>query len=488
MMAAIPETRSVTASGNFDNLAQFLSFDGPSDLVHPKMTYEHRLYHPRRHPAEHVYHTSCRHRFRLQRRTTKTVAAESSMIQASSDEGQETVVDELVIHLSDSVQEMYAEWGMYWEFRIPVSDTDDHHDPYVTYGHKESGFISEHFVSSRSNPVEWKTITVGNVMDIQKLLAGNHTVEDALEFTVKWSRQEPSLSELDHTQRELANLKRLMARTHCTLLTTFRQPSIDTTRLVFRSKRSGTLKYLYVPSHILTQFEYFQPFYPGHSLEYSETQHVDKAKRKRDEVEKPSEGPYGDDSDDEWDSDSEDVEPEKNITFKATIHVTGTSEGHQFQDRVKLRTVLQLANVLFYIIIRALYFAPLQYEYQQYRNNLRSSAIGRLPKEHCIPWPEWAEENCYPQRVVPGFKTLTSSKSMYRLADMLIIPQLKHLCYQHIIDSLQPDTVLSELKSPVFMHHEELRVAAYKFMRGNWHCFDSSEIAPFILVSQHTYC
>ncbi|KAH9823885.1 hypothetical protein DFH28DRAFT_943854 [Melampsora americana] len=457
MMAAQPEYRTVTTNGEFNNLNRFLSSNISTNcLVRDNMSYEHTIYHPHRRPSKHIYRTNCPHQFRLQRRKTKVG------LKTSPDEGQEMFEDELVIHLSDSVREMYAEWTMSWEFSIPGNQTDEFEqmNGYPTC----RGVFNQPFITSHSNQVEWKTITVGKVMDIQNLLEGYYAAQDTLEFRVSWSRQDRGLSQLEETRLELNDLKRLVARTHTTFLETFRRPLIETTRLVFRSKRNGTVKCLYVPSHILTQFDYFQTC---HSPEYSETQNVATVKRKRDQIEKLSKGLSCDDSDDEWDSDSEDVELEKNTTFKATIHVTGTSR-QTYQAFID------------YAICGALYFAPMRSAYQQYRNTLQSSAIGQFSKEQGVAWHEWAEENYTPHTIVPGFKTLTSPKSLYRLADMLIIPELKAICQEQIIESLDPNTVLSELKSSVFEHHEELRVEAYKFMRQNWYAYDSSDIAPFI--------
>jgi hypothetical protein len=74
------------------------------------------------------------------------------------------------------------------------------------------------------------------------------------------------------------------------------------------------------------------------------------------------------------------------------------------------------------------------------------------------------------------------------------MPELKALCYKQIVESLDVRYVISELNSSVFQHHEELRVAAYKFMRKNWKSYESKDIASFIknlsqeealLVSDH---
>ncbi|EGG08683.1 uncharacterized protein MELLADRAFT_104839 [Melampsora larici-populina 98AG31] len=100
--------------------------------------------------------------------------------------------------------------------------------------------------------------------------------------------------------------------------------------------------------------------------------------------------------------------------------------------------------------------------------------------EHLTPWPQWASTNCTRHTVIPGFQTLTSPKSLYRLADMLIIPELKATCHKQIIESLAEYNVISETKSSLFAQHEELRVEAYKLIRQNWQKYWGPEIVPSI--------
>ncbi|KAH9823898.1 hypothetical protein DFH28DRAFT_227822 [Melampsora americana] len=136
--------------------------------------------------------------------------------------------------------------------------------------------------------------------------------------------------------------------------------------------------------------------------------------------------------DEEWDSDSDNVEPKKDDRFKATIHVTDTS-------RRTYRAFIE------YAICGALYFAPLRSAYKQYC----TTPPGQSIHTHHTPWPEWAEAHITSHTIVPGFKTLSSPKSMYRLADMLIIPELKAICQKQIINSLDGRNVISEIRSTV---------------------------------------
>lgn len=104
---------TLKTNGRFDNFRRLLMSDAATAIVHAKLTEAHSVHDPRRHPPEHVYCTDCPHQFQLYRRKVKTVAS-SPTERSSPAEGQETVWDELVINLSNSVHEMYAEWDMGW--------------------------------------------------------------------------------------------------------------------------------------------------------------------------------------------------------------------------------------------------------------------------------------------------------------------------------------------------------------------------------------
>ncbi|EGG08684.1 uncharacterized protein MELLADRAFT_77319 [Melampsora larici-populina 98AG31] len=413
------EKRTVTARGKFYNLSQHLRSETYTKTIIATINSgeEHRLIDPRRSPAEHVYRTDCPHVFQLSRRKTITTVKTSPMGQSSTSmEGKQLILDELIVHLSDSVYEMYANWTMTWEFGIQAAGRFQ--------------IISQATITPHIDPIKWKTIVVGKAEDTQGLLT-KYYPNNALDFIVTWSREESS-PVLNSTQRELNDLKRAMSQMQTAMLESFNCPSIDITRLVFHSKRSGTIKHLC----------------PGHSEEYSETQDTDNSQPK-DQVAKPNEGLFRDDSDEEWDSDPEDVEPKK------------------------------AEDLIFCHKLRALYFAPLRSTYREYCLPYVAE-FRQAITEHRSPWPEWAKAHCTPHRVVPGFKTLTSLKSLYRLADMLIIPELKAICHKQIVDSLEPNIVFTEVKSSVFQQHEELRVEAYKMMRKNWQTYCALDIVPFI--------
>ncbi|EGG12197.1 uncharacterized protein MELLADRAFT_89349 [Melampsora larici-populina 98AG31] len=323
---------------------------------------------------------------------------------------------------------MYAGWNLEWEFHVnrPCGSV--------------AQVISQGKVTSHVNPVEWNTIAIGRPLEVKKFLdeAGVVLCHDlraqALHFTMIWSRKDPA-SELDALKREMAQMRAKMFEI-------LKSASIDTsvTRLVFHSKISGTAKHLYVCSSILEHIEYFQKRY---SPEYSETQHLDKSENHDD-------GIYCDDSNEEWDSDSDDFEPKKASRDK---HI----------------------GPLFSMQCAALYFAPLQSQYQEYckKNSLLSSEIGQLHQQ-------WAEAHCTTHTNVEGCKTLTSPKSMYRLADTLMIPELKKICHKQIIDSLDKSNVMCELRSTLFEQHQGLRLSAYDAMCTNWHSFPASEISRLI--------
>ncbi|KAH9823902.1 hypothetical protein DFH28DRAFT_1077780 [Melampsora americana] len=351
--------------------------------------------------------------------------------------------DELVVHLSDSVRRMYAGWNMKWEFHVNRESK-----PRVMIGQATT-------ITPHSGVMKWKTITVGRWTEVKKLLEGPGA--------------DVAMSKIGKTMFE-----------------TSKRSSIDITHFVFCSKRTGRIKHMYVESHILTKFEYFQRC---HSTDYSETQHanesllktkgkgrlvedseteeLDESQFKMNQMGYP-EGIYDDDSDDGWDSDSDESEA----------------------DKVPMITSFKM------ISSKQLFMSPTPLE--EHIEHLLimpdASQTERLTQGRRTPWPEWAEAHCIPHTVVPGFKILSSPKSLYRLADMLIIPELKTLCHKQIVECLDVRYVISELNSSVFQQHEELRVEAYKFMRKNWKLYNSKDIASFIkdlsqeeaeLVSDH---
>lgn len=415
------ENRTVTTRSRFDCLERLWRSDKHKSVIAVITSADkNHLYHPQRDPQKHDFTSTCPHKFRLHRQST-TVAGRQKVAD----------YDELVVHLSDSVRTMFDGWNMEWEFYI--------------IRQRGTQVIHRCMTTPNSEPVEWKTITLGKAESIRKSLE-EMGVDGKVQFKVVWSREDPAL--LSRNIEREADKKITQMRTKMFQL--LQSPSAEITRLVFH-ERNGTVKYLYVNSDVLNQYEYFQRC---HSRQYSEsqTQHLCRPRTAGEEIE-------CEDSDEEWDiNEPEDnYEPKKNTAFKATICVAGTS-------RQTYRAFIE------YAICGALYFAPLRFAYHQYR--LAAYKNGRQP----IPWPEWAEAHCTTYTNVPGCKTLTSPKSLYRLADMLIIPELKDICHRQIIDCLDVTNVLIELDHPLFVHHQELRLAAYKTMRNNWRSFSAPQL------------
>ncbi|KAG0150736.1 hypothetical protein CROQUDRAFT_651987 [Cronartium quercuum f. sp. fusiforme G11] len=246
------------------------------------------------------------------------------------------------------------------------------------------------------------------------------------------------------TQRELEDLKKVMSQLQSTI-TSLNRPSHEITCLVFHSPRGQTVKKLYVLSDLLTRYEYFRAC---HSSDYSEAHNSggSPSQQSRGVVEKTC-IEHNEDSDDEWDIDEEEHE-EAHTKFKATIQITDTSR----------RTYKAFVD---YALCGALYFSPP-------RSSYRSYLLQVVPGKVKLAWPEWAKKYGTTHTSIPGFKTFTSAKSMWRMADMLIIPELKAICQEEIMSSLKVENVVQELQSKLFRTHVEFRFKAYQFVRKNW--------------------
>ncbi|EGG02618.1 uncharacterized protein MELLADRAFT_109943 [Melampsora larici-populina 98AG31] len=317
----------------------------------------------------------------------------------------------------------------------------------------ELKFFREVFLTPQSKPDQWREVTIGRAPEILKWFDDSSDYE-ALYFKVILLHQVFGGTVMIGLDRELDVLKKSMRRMRTTI-DCFQPRSMDITRLVFHPKRGGIVKNLYVPSHILTKYEYFQLL---HSQDFSETLQTDESlSLSEDPVPQDVGELFAEDSDDEWDIDEDPREPQKGDTFKATIHIRDTAR----------RTYQAFLD---YAFCGALYFAPLRSTYRQFQQECQ---VDILPFPPCGPpwppaWPVWATSFSMSHTNVPGYKTITSPKSLYRLADMLIIPELKAICRKRVTHSLKVDTVVSEILSPMFQRHQELRMSAYEFVQKNW--------------------
>ncbi|EGG08202.1 uncharacterized protein MELLADRAFT_105167 [Melampsora larici-populina 98AG31] len=149
-------------------------------------------------------------------------------------------------------------------------------------------------------------------------------------------------------------------------------------------------------------------------------------KCQRDEIEKLSGEAYCKNYDDKWDSDSESLEPEK-----GPIHMSQTPFN-------KCTSLCGLA------VCGALYFAPLKSAYledgkphsdeapeieqlselSEIEQSHEESGMTQSTKieqpsdtEHCTAWPKWSKAHSTPYTTIPGFKTISSPKSLYCVAN-----------------------------------------------------------------------
>ncbi|KAH9811986.1 hypothetical protein DFH28DRAFT_1084534 [Melampsora americana] len=267
------------------------------------------------------------------------------------------------------------------------------------------------------------------------------SIDGALDFKVLLLRKVFGGTVLISMERKLDNLKKAMSQMRITL-DSFKCHSIKLTRLLFYPKRGGTVKSLYVLSHILTQFEYFQSL---HLQEYSETLQTDEKKFPLDELtQQDVKEVFAKNSDNEWDIDEDPCEPQKVCSYQFLI----LSMQNASYDGILCPQTYQA--YLDYAFCGALYFAPLQSTYRQFKLECQ---IDTLP----FPlWPVWAKAHSRCHTIVPRCKTLTSPKSLYRLTNVFSIPELKAICQREVIRSLTIENVVSEIMSPLFCCHQKL--------------------------------
>lgn len=173
----------------------------------------------------------------------------------------------------------------------------------------ELKFFREVFLTPQSKPAQWKEVTIGRATEILKWFDDASDYE-ALYFRVILLHQVFGGTVMIGLDRELDVLKKSMRRMR-TALDCFQPRSMDITRLVFHPKRGGIVKNLYVPSHILTKFEYFQLL---HSQDFSETLQTDEFVPSAEDLIPQDVGEmFAEDSDDEWDIDEDPREPQKVI-------------------------------------------------------------------------------------------------------------------------------------------------------------------------------
>ncbi|EGG11391.1 uncharacterized protein MELLADRAFT_59547 [Melampsora larici-populina 98AG31] len=504
------ETRSVTTQAYFDDLDALWKSDGETHKRLVGVNHvadEHCLHDSHRDPPEHRFELRCPHQFYLQRQETTTALNTVPMGQSLSVE-ESWVSDELVFHLSESVRTMYTGWSMSWcvllieVTLIPLQIATTQRAQHQVFSPSRRRIAN----LQSGDPVEWKTITVGETMDVKRLLQQPGTEND-IYFRATWSCSDTA-SLLHSTQRDLDSLTQAMKQMRKTVIETLDRPLSSITRLVFCSKRNGAVKNflntsknvsvkLSLPSHeyirlSLTYLTLLFRVYPGHSSEYSESQLVEEPPLKDEEGDQVEEMSCGD-SDEEWDSEPEDHEPESE---KVPIHILMLLSKRPFVSRTSRYSIGCFSRRTYqafieYAICGALYFAPLRSAYEEYceRTSLVASKTGEDPtKQPRTLWAEWAEVHSTPHTVVPDFKTLSSPKSMYRLADTI--------CHKQIIGCLSVRNLISEIHCPLFEQHQELRVDAYQLVRKSWKSFTSSELTALIaplsqeeaaLVVQHSY-
>ncbi|KAH9821519.1 hypothetical protein DFH28DRAFT_522987 [Melampsora americana] len=283
----------------------------------------------------------------------------------------------------------------------------------------------------------------------------------------------------------------------------FNDPCLETVRFVF-PQRSGRKKYLYALETVLRSVKYFANLLDS---QFSETNYSSSddspSKPKKTKLDHPSPSPsiqalepstftapsnvepsldptiesdtstdedsngwWNGDSDDEADDPDHDVEEYEMPAdrFKATILVTDTPYP-------------TYRALLTYMFSGSIKFAPLRSTY------ISEKRAARKRGEDFETWRSFVEHRSSTIVMTECELNPTSPKSMYILADKLIMPELQKLSKQQIIRSLTPSNIFNEIKTDLCSQHSELRACYSKYLSDNRSAAMSSDTLQEILIS-----
>ncbi|EGG06191.1 uncharacterized protein MELLADRAFT_116589 [Melampsora larici-populina 98AG31] len=363
-------------------------------------------------------------------------------------------------------------------------------------------FLDTSRVFTKGRAAQSKTIVdLGTIKRFTDIL---EQTKDVLVLTIYVRNvQDPDISGLLKERREhrhlVSNLGTLLG-IHSRL---FNDPCLETVRFVF-PQRSGRRKYLYALETVLRSVKYFANLLDSQFAETNcNSSDYSPSKPKKAKLDHPSPSPssqalepltstalvhldpsldptiesdestdgdshgwWNGDSDDEADDPDHDLEEYEMPAerFKATIVVTDTP----------YPTYRALLTYMFSGSIR---FAPLR---STYVNEKRAA---RKRGEDFESWKSFVDNRSTSITMAECDLIPTSPKSMYILADKLIMPELQKLCRQQIIKSLTPSNIFNEIKTDMCVQYTELRSGYAKYLQENLTAAMSSDTLQEILIS-----
>lgn len=359
---------------------------------------------------------------------------------------------------------------------------------------------SRQFTKGRGHPPK-TTIDLGNINRFTEILEQS---KDVLVLTIYVRNiHDPDISGLLKERREHRNLVSNLGSLLSIHSRLFNDPCLETVRFVF-PQRSGRKKYLYALETVLRSVKYFANLLDSQfsetncsSSDYSPSKpkkakldhlspspssqalgpststapldlepSLDLTIQSDISADEDSHGWWNGDSDDEADDPDHDIDEYEMPAerFKATIVVTDTPYS----------TYRALLTYMFSGSIR---FAPLRSTY------INEKRAARKRGEDFETWGSFVENRSTSIMMAECELTPTSPKSMYVLADKLIMPELQNLSKQHIIKSLTPSNIFNEIKTDMCIQHSEIRACYATYLQENRAAAMSSDTLQEILIS-----
>jgi hypothetical protein len=153
-----------------------------------------------------------------------------------------------------------------------------------------------------------------------------------------------------------------------------------------------------------------------------------------------------DESDADSDCDFEDFEDEAEPPARVTQVPIGGTEYRTWQA------------LLFYLETGVIFFAPLKSSY----------SLG-VDKEDSESWRAYAHRKRVSYYSIEGnFPFECSPKSMYALADMIGLEELKEMAFRQIIASLNNTNILHEVATNFAFKYEKVRAAELEYLSRSW--------------------